>query len=249
MDNQEKNLELLASDFRQKNGLNQSEAIRLKSVLLRNNILTVYLPLSADFSGMAVKVNGDTEKKLFILVNCNHTIGRQHFSICHELYHLYYQSDFKSEKSISGTFNKRGNPEEYNADIFASYLLLPESGIYQIVPQAEWQKNKITLRTILEIEQYYSCSRSALLHRLLGMKLIDERLFSQFSSDVIKNAKLNGFNIDLYLAGNKGVVIGNYGIKARELFDKGEVSESSYFSLLEDLGVDLTDIDNQSDNE
>jgi Zn-dependent peptidase ImmA (M78 family) len=242
-------LENLANDFRQKNGFNLTEAIPIRSILQKNNILTVYLPLSTVVSGMAVKFNSSEETKRFLLVNNNHTIGRQHFTICHELYHLYYQENFNSSKSNAGTFNKDGDPEEYKADLFASYLLLPTAGINQIIPENEFPKNKITLKTILAIEHYYSCSRSALLNRLKRLTLIDASTMQGFSVNKIRNAMLYGYNTDLYQAGNLGVVIGDYGAIAHDLFDNGVVSESAYFSLLEDLGVDLSELDNKTDDE
>jgi Zn-dependent peptidase ImmA (M78 family) len=249
MDNLVLNLELQANDFRQKNGLNLIEAICIKSLLQKLNILTLYLPLGKDFSGMAVKITNAEEPKRFLLINCNHTIGRQHFTIGHELYHLFYQVNFKSEKSNAGTFNKTGDPDEYKADIFASFLLLPTNGVLQLIPENERIKNKITLKTILSIENYYSSSRNALLNRLAGMKLIDKGNMLVYNKDIIKNATLYGYNSDLYQPGNEGIVIGNYGTIARELFDNGIVSESSYFSLLEDLGIDLTQLDHLNSNE
>ena len=226
MDKRERRLEQFAAEFRRKNGLNATEAIRLKSLLIKNNILTVFFSLNSDLSGMAVKTNGNDVAKYFILVNADHTIGRQHFTICHELYHLYYQENFTAEKSLAGKFDKKGDPEEYNADIFASYLLLPEDGVYQMIPEHEWGKNKITLSTILKIEHYYSCSRNALLNRLLKMDIIDLSKYQEFNCDKIKNALLHGYNEDLYKPGNKGHIIGNYGDMAKDLYDKGMVSEA-----------------------
>jgi Zn-dependent peptidase ImmA (M78 family) len=249
MDNQFVNLELHANDFRQQNGLNLTEAIRIKSLLQKLNILTICLPLGNDFSGMAVKFVSAENPKRFLLINCNHTIGRQHFTICHELYHLYYHGDFKSEKSNAGTFNKSGDPEEYRADIFASFLLLPTNGVLRLIPEYERSKNKITLKTILSLEHYYSCSRNALLNRLFNMKLIDRDAILEHKKDIIKYATLYGYNTNLYQPGNKGMVIGDYGSLARELFDKGIVSESSYFTLLEDLGIDLSQLDHLNNNE
>lgn len=243
------NLELLADRFREQNGLNDKEAIRIKSILQKNNILTIFLPLSSEFSGMAVKIGDHGKEKRFIMVNSNHTIGRQHFTICHELYHLYFQKDFTSAKSNSGKFDSKGDPEEFNADVFASFLLLPTKGVLQLIPEPERPKNKITLKTVLAIEHYYSCSRNALLIRLKRMGLIDENLRSKYTVDKIKNAVLHGYNPDLYQPGNKGSIIGDYGTLARDLFDKGIISESSYFSLLEDLGLDLKELDNKTDNE
>ncbi len=110
-------------------------------------------------------------------------------------------------------------------------------------------KNKITLKTILAIEHYYSCSRNALLNRLYNMKLIDRRKIDENNKDIIKNATLYGYNTDLYQPGNEGMIIGDYGSLARELFDRGIISESSYFTLLEDIGIDLSQLDHLNTNE
>ena len=239
-------LELKAIEFRQKNGLSQNEAIRLKSVLLKENILAVFLPLSKEFSGMAVRTENKSEIKRFILINSAHTLGRQHFTICHELYHLFYQDDFKSEKTIACKFDKKNYPEEYYADVFASNLLLPTNGVMQLIPAQERIKNQISLRTILAIEQYYSCSRNALLNKLERLKIADQTYLKQFKSNIIKNALLHGYNTDLYLFGNEGVIIGDYGSNASELFERGDISESAYFSLLEDIGIDLSNYEQPS---
>lgn len=84
---------------------------------------------------------------------------------------------------------------------------------------------------------------------LIHLGRIGRTLMNSFSINKIKNAVLYGYNSDLYQAGNSGLIIGNYGTIARELFEKGVVSESAYFSLLEDLGFDLSELDNKTDNE
>lgn len=147
-----KKLELLAQDFRQQNGLSLTEPLKLKSLVQKTNVLTIYKPLSSKFSGMSIKIEVPEITFRFMLVNCEHPVGKQHFTICHEFYHLFFQKDFKAALSCSGLFDKKGNPEEYNADIFASYLLLPESGIWEMIPEAERAKNKIKIGTVLAIE-------------------------------------------------------------------------------------------------
>ena len=81
------------------------------------------------------------------------------------------------------------------------------------------------------------------------MKLIDREAILEHKKDIIKYATLYGYNTDLYQPGNEGMVIGDYGSLARELFDQGIVSESSYFTLLEDLGIDLSQLDHLNNNE
>ena len=81
--------ELLASKFRLDCGLSSTEPISTKSVLRILNIITVYKPLSNKFYGLSTKKDGFS----FILINSATTRGRQHFTIAHELYHLFYDED------------------------------------------------------------------------------------------------------------------------------------------------------------
>ena len=242
-------LEKKANEFRQVHGLGSKDAIRLKSLLVKLNILTVYRPMGKDlFSGMAIKIAHEAQILRFIMVNSSKSLGHQHFTICHELYHLFIQNDFKSLICSTGTFNKR-EKEEYNADIFAAYLLLPAQGIEALIPDAELAKNKIRLNTILAIEQYYSCSRKALLIRLKQLGYIDENAFELFGNQVKRGALERGFDISLYEAGNDNLIIGDYGAMARQLFDHGDISESHYYSLLQDIGIKVDELEAQHDEE
>jgi Zn-dependent peptidase ImmA (M78 family) len=243
-----KKLELLAQDFRQCNGLSFSEPLKVKSLLQKTNVLTIYKPLSERFSGMSVKIDVPGKTYRFMLVNCEHPVGKQHFTICHEFYHLYYQKDFKAAISCTGIFDKKGNPEEYNADIFASYLLLPESGIWEMIPEAERTRNKIKIGTVLAIEQYYGSSHTALLFRLLNLNLIDSSYKEELAKGIMANARKLGYNTSLYEKANENEVIGDYGVLANQAWEKGIVSESAFFGLLQDLGVDISKLDEEQPN-
>jgi len=242
-------LEFCAQKFRDNNEISSNEPIRLKSILQKNSILTVYRKLDSSFSGMSIKIGDGENCKRFILVNSEHSIGKQHFTICHEIYHLYYQKDFSSALSCTGKFDKTGNPEEYDADMFAAYLLLPRWGVWEFIPEKERSKNKISISTVLAIEHYYSCSRTALLHRLSELGLIDDIYKSQFLSDIKNQARKLGYSVDLYEKGNDNLVVGNYGTLAFQAWEKGIISESTYFSFLQDIGIDISKIDeNDTDN-
>lgn len=98
-------IEKQVSEFRMDNGLSTSEAITLKSLLLKLNILTVFKPLSENFSGMCLK---DASEHRFMLINSNQPRGRQHFTIAHELYHLYIEERPTPHKCNPG-FRKRSD--------------------------------------------------------------------------------------------------------------------------------------------
>lgn len=229
-------LEKKANDFRNRNGLGSNDSIRLKSLLYKLDVLTVFKPLRAGFSGMALKIDKDGGVKRFVLINSNKTLGHQHFTICHELYHLFIQENFHSMVCTAGEFAK-SDKEEYNADVFAAHLLLPENGIKSLIPDDELSKDKIRLKTILKIEHYFSCSRSALLYRLKDLGLISSRKWDELSNHVKRSAIEFGYSTRIYESGNHHEVIGDYGTLARELFEKEIISESHYYSLLLDLGM------------
>ncbi len=222
-----------ATEFRNQHGYTSLEPIDLESFLIKLNVITIFKPLSPDFSGMAIKSND----KNFMLINSNHSIGRQNFSICHELYHLYFDPNFTPHNSISGKFDKRTN--EYLADVFASYLLMPDDAILDFIPDAELKKNKINLKTILKTEHYFKCSRTALLFRLKELNVISDSKFEEFKQDIKLKAKQNGYSTKLYEKGNENQVIGDFGSKSRYLFENEKISESHYLTLLNSIGIDL----------
>lgn len=241
-------LEKKAIEFRNRNGFGSNESIRLKSLLNKLNVLTVFKPLSAGFSGMALKIDKDNDVKRFVLINSNKTLGHQHFTICHELYHLFIQENFHSRVCVAGEFTRK-DKEEYNADVFAAHLLLPENGIKSLIPDDELSKDKIRLKTILKIEHYFSCSRSALLYRLKELGFISSSFLDEMSSHVKRSAVEFGYSTGIYESGNHHEVIGDYGTLARELFDKEIISESHYYSLLFDLGMNVDEIEKLENGE
>lgn len=242
-------LEKEANAFRQMNGLASNEPIRLKSLLQKLNVVTIFSTLSSDFSGMALKVQMNEQTDRFMLVNSSQSVGKQHFTICHELYHLFVQQSFTSQVCRTGLFDKKADPEEYNADLFSSYLLLPKDGLIENIPNEELDNKKLTLSTILSLEHYYSCSRRALLYRLKKLLLIKSEEYDVFTVDIKRGALEYGFQTDLYEPGNDGVIIGDYGLLAKELYDKDKISQSHYYTLLTDLGIDLTKLDESTNGE
>ncbi|MDA3882883.1 MAG: ImmA/IrrE family metallo-endopeptidase [Bacteroidales bacterium] len=230
-------IEKQAAEFRNQYGFTSSDPIRLKSLLIKLNVITLFKPLSDNFSGMAVKV----EKNRFILINSNHSMGRQHFSICHELYHLYIQENFTPHHCISGIFNA-SDKIEYSADLFAAYLLMPKDGIISLVPDEQLKKDKITLETILKLEHYFSCSRTALLNRLKEMQLISSNTIDKYKTDIILSARKYGYDDSLYKSGNEGLIIGDFGTIAKHLYDKEKISEGHYTELMNSIGFDINNI-------
>ncbi|NLZ51360.1 MAG: ImmA/IrrE family metallo-endopeptidase [Rikenellaceae bacterium] len=217
--------EVLASKFRSENGLSPAAPISTKTLLRKLNITAMYRPLSDNSFGISCRSKSG---KMFILVNSKSTRGRQHFTIAHELYHLYYDEN-PSPHMCRGV----ASGEEKNANMFASALLLPKEGILPLISRNEIISHKVELATILRIEQMFEVSRLNLLLRLKDLGLINERQLQNIQSLSVKDtAREYGYDLSLYESGNDGVFIGDFGEKARTLFESGQISESHYFELL-----------------
>ena len=228
-------IEKQAIRFREQNGISASDAINLRSLILKTGVNTIFLCLSENFSGMAIKGEGYR----FMLINSAQSIGRQHFTIAHELYHLFVQQGFDSMTCSTGLFNRK-NIIEYQADLFAAYLLLPENGIMNMVPDEELSIKNVSLPTVVKLEQYFGVSRKAMLRRLDELDLIRKPQFEAFSALGVKQSAAQlGYDVSLYQPGNENLVIGDYGEKARRLFDKQIISESHYLSLMNLIGANL----------
>jgi Zn-dependent peptidase ImmA (M78 family) len=217
--------------FRQKVGLSDTQAVNLKSLLLKLNILTIYRPLSKNFSGMSLKSPGG---ELFMLINSNQPRGRQHFTIAHELYHLYIEENPVPHNC--GAERSKSESEQC-ADAFAIRFLMPYNAILQMIP-AEELKGTVSLATVIRMEHYFSVSRQALLNRLFDTKFISRpERDAMLSYPPMRSAREYGYDTSLYLPGNENLVIGDFGEKARKLYDEEKISEGHYRELLNKIGV------------
>lgn len=222
--------ENLAKLFRVRTGISLDEPVNVKTLLRKLGILTMYRQMSENSYGISCK---SADGKMFMLVNSNSTRGRQHFTICHEFYHLFY--DENPTPHLCGVVI---SDIEKNADLFASALLMPREGILSMVEEDLLGK-KIGLATILRTEQMFQVSRISLLRRLKEMSLLSKNQFEAIQAiPVMESAREYGYDLSLYKPGNNGVTIGDFGEKARILFERGTISEGHYMELLNMISTD-----------
>ena len=221
--------ELLAIRFRNMLHLPQDAPIVVKEVLEQLSILTVFRPLSEGSYGMSIKTKDGLR---FMLVSSNSTIGRQHFTIAHELYHLFY--DEKPTPHMCGLDGK--SPLEQSADMFASNFLLPRVGLLAMLPESYSETKQLDVTTIVKMEQRFQVSWQALLYRLRRLSIIsEEQLQGLLSAPIRDVAMRRGYDTSVYEKGNDGLVIGDYQSLATDIFEKGLISEGHYNELLNAL--------------
>lgn len=130
------------------------------------------------------------------------------------------------------------NDVEQCADAFALMFLMPADGVRQMIPDNELMAGRVSLASVLRIGHYFSVSYSAVLNRLYDLKLIDRNERDAFRKyPVKKTAREYGYDTALYEPGNENLVIGDFGEKARRLFDGDKISEGHYMELLHKIGI------------
>lgn len=219
--------------------LSLTEPINVKTVLRLLGVITLYRPLSDTLYGLSLKSADDRYR--FMLVNSNSTRGRQHFTVAHELYHLYF------DKNPQPHFCKEGLPSESerSANMFARAFMMPKAGVMRAIPDEELASGLVSLTTVLHLESLFGVSHMAMLIRLKELKLITNSVFEKYQTvRVIYEASLRGLSTDLYQKGNEGLIIGDFGAKARELFEKDKISEGHYIELLSKIGYGVGESEN-----
>lgn len=220
----------LRKDF----GEDVDSPIDIFSLIHNNDDLTiVFYPMSDRVSGMCIR---DGNNKI-IGVNSNSTYGRQRFTIAHELYHLFFHEDFKSIV-CSKDLEANKDPQEKEADLFASYFLAPyEALVYFIKNKLKKEKHQLEIEDIVKIEQHYGLSRQATLWRLIKDGYITHEKADMMKTGIIDSAIKLGYDDKLYKPTpeeRQYATFGKYIKLAEELKTKELVSKGKYEELLLD---------------
>ncbi len=190
-------------------------------------ITLVKYPISSRISGMCTKENED----VIICINSATSYGRQRFTLAHELYHVLYEEGTRRaicDMSMSGDKSE----SEKEADMFASYLLMP----YDALLQYESDKSKWTLEKIIDAEQFFQISHQAMIHRLVEDRLIDPVLAEQYKAIKVSTAAARlGYGKELYFPteeSKKYFTTGEYIRKVEMMAEKDLISEGKREELL-----------------
>lgn len=189
-----------------------------------NDLTVVFYPLGDNISGMCIKNKGAN----LIAINSGMSLGRQRFSMAHELYHLKF--DESVAKSVSLKKIGSGDDKEKEADLFASHLLLPTVALYNVLKDGQ----TMTPEKIIWLEQYFGMSRQAILYRLKSEGKIDNNTYDNMQTDVIYSASKLGYDTELYRASKKMITTGQYIRLADDLFNSEIISTGKYEEMLLD---------------
>lgn len=219
-----------ARELRENLGVDADSPVDIFALVQNIEDLTlVFYPLSKNISGACYK--GEDSK--LILINSNISLGRQRFSLAHELFHAYY--DEKMEASLSLSQIGSGDEKEKEADQFASYFLLPQYALEKIIKN---KNNKgLELKDVIRLEQYFGLSHQAMLYRLLDEGFISKDEKNSMQTGIISKAARLGYDISLYYPSSeekKTLAFGHYMKVAEGLLEDDLISLGKYEELLFD---------------
>lgn len=224
-----------AAQLRSKLGEDGNSPVDIFALAQNIDKLTlVFYPMGQNLSGMCIKgKNG----KSVIAVNSSMSLGRQRFTLAHEFYHLFFDAGMISICAKTWETNKE---IEKNADMFASYFLMPPAELESRAAGYASKRagGKLDIQDIIRIEQYFGVSHQAAVTRLKDTPYIDpaeaDLIFRTSARPIAEKA---GYTADLYQPSRPGRQYRTYGYyinQAEELMKRELVSTGKYEELLLD---------------
>jgi len=226
-------LNYLAIRLRRKLGSDEYSPIDIFSLVNNYPKLTIIkYPFQDNISGVCIK---DLNTNV-IAVNSNMSLGRQRFSLAHELYHLEYGTNDTITISSVDLYNN--SEVEDSANKFASYFLMP----YNILRDELEEIETLDINSLIKLETKYGISNKALVYRLSLDTLIDERQKTKFSDidNLISKTKKLGLSTEVYEKTNDKKTFGYYikqveMLKEKDLISLGKQNELLLTAFRNDL--------------
>lgn len=191
-----------ANDCRRKWNINENDPIDIFSVVQNKvkNVTIIFLDMDEIISGSSLQ----TKDQIIIFINSNHPLGRQRFTLAHELYHIEYEDKF-----VNCDIRSEDENEEM-ANQFASCLLMSNGALLNY--ERENEIETWNLDNIIATEQYFQISHKAMLRRLKMLNKITENEYEKYLPGIIINARERGYSDKLYNPYTKkdNFVMGNY---------------------------------------
>lgn len=193
------------------------------------DLTLVFYPLGQNISGVCYK--GASSR--VIAVNSRMSLGRQRFSLAHELYHLYF--DEAKESQVSRMAIGVGDAIERCADQFASYLLMPPAALSESLDGIK--ADRLGVEDVIRLEQYYGLSHKAMLYRLVSDGVLEAEEAKSMETGVMGLAARLGYDTTLYRPApeeKERMVLGRYLALSEKLLEKECISYGKYEELLLD---------------
>lgn len=122
-------------------------------ILKEKNVLITF----SDFDKLEGLLLFDNKKESVVSINLNRPVTRQRFTAAHELGHIMLHTEIKGDNFLCPIFGAK-NQIEREADEFASYLLMPNEELNQLIDNYQDNQGNVNLDDCLMIAEYFGVS-------------------------------------------------------------------------------------------
>jgi Zn-dependent peptidase ImmA (M78 family) len=224
-------VEAKAIRFDHKLGDSQLDPFELANTL---GLQVVALPLGNDspVEGVYLRRAG----RGFILVNSSKAYRRQRFTCAHEIGHHVLLGEGDEFDLVEGPdqINGQGDPEEREAFLFASELLMPEIGIRPLVQAIATVEDKVAA-----VVRAYDTSPQSAAIRLSELSILTDAETKSFIAAIKNTAQWKAFVTSQGIHSNDGGRQGQMRLPAtfrhlaKTLFDAGVLAPERYKELVQ----------------
>lgn len=202
----------------------------LRTTLENKKHYLFYYPFGEETLSGASSQHNDSK---VIIINSSQTLGRQNFTLCHELAHLYLHKFTEHIDNVSTVKDKI----EKEANAFASAFLMPHDEVVQFLQEIGCQD--LDIISVMKVSSYFRISFHAALVRtaqVMNKKKIPHKLME---SSPRYAAKLFNLSEELYEGTEeKYWTSTKYMTLAYKALEKEKISVGKFLELLEIIGKD-----------
>lgn len=226
-----------ATACRRELGLGDTEPIDIIKVLHEClDVSVIVRRFSSGFSGMFLR----TDTAGAVVLNATKSLGHQHFTAAHELFHLRFETGLTHQICLAGQFTSK-NRNELEADCFAANLLMPQAAVLnRLYGRSASSKQPMVMEDVIDLGQHFGVSHAAMLIRLKRLGIFTDSQAGHMNKNVTEFARSRGYNITLYRPSPEETIYSSYVQKAYAALDRSLITEGKFQQLL--LEADYADL-------
>lgn len=181
----------------------------------------------------------------FIFINKDHVMGRQNFSLWHEVYHWFTNNT----GLVSICNEKKDNEKEFEADYFASLVLIDKAHLKakltEIGVENSDSARSINSDDVIKLQHYFQVSYAAVLRKIIeiypdsDLKRLSDLGSLERQEEFIQKTKGLGFNTDLILPKKNTYISSELFILLKKLAAENKISQNKVLSILNIIEKEL----------
>lgn len=182
------------------------------------------------------------DEKSMIFVNANHNLGRQYYSICHEIYH-WYTGDGNAVTLIG---SDEYSETEMKAELFASEILMDREKVLDELEKISVDNlDFIRIIEIIKLQYIFNVSYVAMLRRLITLfpqnkKSLSKRYgITKDPEKLLKTIKEQGYSGDLELPTKKIYISPSLFYYMESNIEQGKLSPESIKDIVSFIEKEL----------